>query len=100
MTQISILGCGWLGFPLAKTFLEKGFKVKGSTTSEDKLSVLKNEGIAAFKIALSEDKIDGNIADFLNVSEILIIDIPPKLRKQESESFVDKISFHLSKNHP
>ena len=91
MTQISILGCGWLGFPLAKTFLEKGFKVKGSTTSEDKLSVLKNEGIAAFKIALSEDKIDGNIADFLNVSEILIIDIPPKLRKQESESFVDKI---------
>lgn len=91
MTQISILGCGWLGFPLAQTLLEKGFVVKGSTTSDDKLSFLKNAGISAFKISLSEDKIEGNIADFLKASEILIIDIPPKLRKAESESFVAKI---------
>jgi 3-hydroxyisobutyrate dehydrogenase-like beta-hydroxyacid dehydrogenase len=32
MTKISILGCGWLGFPLAKALLKDGFTVKGSTT--------------------------------------------------------------------
>ena len=28
MKQISILGCGWLGSPLAKSLLEKGFSVE------------------------------------------------------------------------
>lgn len=91
MKQISILGCGWLGFPLAKNLLANKFQVKGSTTSEEKLSVLKTAGIEPFLISLSEDKIDGNVNDFLNASEILIIDIPPKLRKAASESFVGKI---------
>ena len=91
MIQISILGCGWLGFPLAKTLIENKYKVKGSTTSDEKLAVLKNAGIIPFKIALASDKIDGNMKDFLNKSDILIIDIPPKLRKAENESFVDKI---------
>jgi 3-hydroxyisobutyrate dehydrogenase-like beta-hydroxyacid dehydrogenase len=53
MTQISILGCGWLGLPLAKALLENGFAVKGSTTSQEKLSVLENSGIQPFLIALS-----------------------------------------------
>ena len=35
--KISILGCGWLGLPLAKSLLAKGYKIKGSTTSESKL---------------------------------------------------------------
>jgi 3-hydroxyisobutyrate dehydrogenase-like beta-hydroxyacid dehydrogenase len=28
MKKISILGCGWLGFPLAKALLKEGFAVK------------------------------------------------------------------------
>ena len=91
MKQISILGCGWLGLPLAQSLIANGFEVKGSTTSEDKLSVLKTAGMEPFKIALSEDKIGGDLEEFLNTSEILIIDIPPKLRKADSESFVEKI---------
>ena len=91
MIQISILGCGWLGFPLAKTLIENKYKVKGSTTSDDKLAVLKNAGIIPFKIALASDKIDGNMKDFLNKSDILIIDIPPKYGKAKKEPFVKKI---------
>jgi 3-hydroxyisobutyrate dehydrogenase-like beta-hydroxyacid dehydrogenase len=45
MTKISILGCGWLGLPLAKAIVENGFSVKGSTTSTDKLTALENAGI-------------------------------------------------------
>lgn len=91
MNKISILGCGWLGFPLAQKLIENGFSVKGSTTSENKISTLENSGIEPFLISLEAEKIQGNINDFLENSEILIIDIPPKLRGLEKESFVEKI---------
>lgn len=79
--NIAILGCGWLGFPLAKKLLSDGYSVKGTTTSEEKISVLRTNGIKPYQIALSEDGIQGAIEDFLEHSEILIIDIPPGLRK-------------------
>jgi nucleoside-diphosphate-sugar epimerase len=91
MKQISILGCGWLGMPLAKSLLEKGFSVKGSTTSLEKISALESNGIQPFQIELSETEIKGEIDSFLKNSEILIIDIPPKLRSISSENFVKKI---------
>ncbi len=91
MKQISILGCGWLGLPLAKSLIEKGFSVNGSTTSVEKIAVLENVGISAFQISLFEDKIEGNLDLFLSNSNVLIIDIPPKLRGNSSENFVAKI---------
>jgi nucleoside-diphosphate-sugar epimerase len=91
MTQISILGCGWLGLPLAKALLDNGFSVKGSTTSVEKLSVLENLEIQAFQIQLSETKIQGEVDSFLENSKILIIDVPPKLRGSSTENFVSKI---------
>jgi nucleoside-diphosphate-sugar epimerase len=98
MEQISILGCGWLGLPLAKTLLDNDFAVKGSTTSNEKLSVLENLGIQPYLVVLSEDKTEGNLNGFLENSKILIIDIPPKLRGSGTDpstalrkTFVEKI---------
>lgn len=95
MTKISILGCGWLGFPLAKKLIEKGNSIKGSTTSENKLSILENAGINPFLVTLESESISENINSFLAESEILIIDIPPKLRAEnpssEKKVFVEKI---------
>lgn len=102
MTKISILGCGWLGLPLAKALIAKGNSVNGSTTSEDKLPILKDSGINPFLVILSEVEgnfesggISENINSFLAESEILIIDIPPKLRtvdpSSEKKVFVEKI---------
>jgi len=96
MTQISILGCGWLGLPLAKSLIEKGFWVNGSTTSLEKIAVLKNEGITAFQIEVTENEIIGNLENFLKNSAILILDIPPKLRGNQPENFVKKIKNILS----
>lgn len=93
--KISILGCGWLGLPLAKSLLSKGYEVKGSTTSESKLEVLKNAGISPFQIQLEENKIIGKMVEFLKETDVLIIDIPPGLRRETSTSlemtFVNKI---------
>ena len=93
--KISILGCGWLGFPLAQKLIETGYEVKGSTTSESKLEVLQSHKIEPFLIRLEENQIIGTISEFLNDSEILIIDIPPGLRKitevTSEKTFVNKI---------
>lgn len=93
--KISILGCGWLGLPLAKSLLLKGYEVKGSTTSESKLDVLKNAGILPFQIQLEAHQIIGTIEDFLKETDVLIIDIPPGLRREKSSleemTFVNKI---------
>jgi nucleoside-diphosphate-sugar epimerase len=93
--KVSILGCGWLGFPLAKKLIEIGFEVKGSTTSENKLAVLKSNKIAPYLLELTEHKISECISDFLYDSDILIIDIPPGLRKitevTSEKTFVNKI---------
>ena len=91
MKKISILGCGWLGLPLAKSLLKKGFSVKGSTTSTEKIAVLEAAGIEPFLLEVSETEIIGAITPFLESSEILIIDIPPKLRGNSTENFVAKI---------
>jgi nucleoside-diphosphate-sugar epimerase len=100
MTKISILGCGWLGFPLAKALITKGFSVNGSTTSVEKLPILENSGISPFLIALDSKSVSGKLEAFLNESSILIIDIPPKLRASNSNlstalerTFVNKIAF-------
>ena len=105
MTKISILGCGWLGLPLAKALLDKGFQVNGSTTTVAKLSILKDQGINPFllDIPLSIDQenlesthFSDSIVSFLKGSETLIIDIPPKLRGDSAsaieKTFVKKIA--------
>lgn len=93
--KVSILGCGWLGFPLAKKLIEIGFEVKGSTTTENKLAVLKSNKIAPYLLEVSEHKISECISDFLYNADILIIDIPPGLRKiieaTSEKTFVAKI---------
>ncbi|HEU4788452.1 MAG TPA: NAD-dependent epimerase/dehydratase family protein, partial [Flavobacterium sp.] len=101
MKQISILGCGWLGLPLAKALITNEFSVKGTTTSESKLSTLKSSGIDPFLVALDSKSITGAIEEFLDESETLIIDIPPQLRRENSDSsnekvFVEKIKILIS----
>lgn len=91
MTQISILGCGWLGLPLAKKLIQSGYLVKGSTTSIGKLSLLESWNILPYEIAVFEQEIIGPIAAFLDKSEVLIIDIPPKMRGVGAEDFISKM---------
>ncbi|TFF33248.1 SDR family oxidoreductase [Mucilaginibacter psychrotolerans] len=85
---ISILGCGWYGLALAKALVADGIKVKGSTTSAEKLTILANEGITPFLVDLS----DGSPlnADFFE-ADILLIAIPPKARSGAGSEYVPKL---------
>ena len=89
------MGCGWLGLPLAKSLIEDGYLVRGTTTSEYKLGKLQKEGIIPFLISLTEEKLAGNISGFLANVEALIINIPPKLRGSNKENYVKKMQLLL-----
>lgn len=78
MTKISVLGCGWLGFPLAQHLLKKGYTVLGSTTSESKLPQLKKAGIIPFQVSFPDTTKE--LKKLLNV-DILVINIPPGTKK-------------------
>lgn len=89
--NISILGCGWLGLPLAKKLVEEGHAVKGSTTSREKMSQFSSEGIIPYLINLHSEGIQGDVTAFLSDADVLIIDIPPGLRGDSDANFIGKI---------
>ena len=55
--KIGIIGCGWLGLPLAKLFLKNDFLVKGSTTSKEKIKNLKSHNIEPHLIEITDTEI-------------------------------------------
>ncbi len=94
--RIGILGCGWLGTPLAKSLLEKSYEVRGTTTRDEKRYSLEEQGIKAYRLYVSETGVEGPAASFLKGLDCLVVDFPPGLRKQPDRDFVSKIR-HLEK---
>ncbi|BDD06136.1 SDR family NAD(P)-dependent oxidoreductase [Aureibacter tunicatorum] len=90
MKHISILGCGWLGLPFAERLTQKGYKVKGSTTSEEKLPIIEQKGIQPFLINLKNELSQPLMNDFLS-SDILLINIPPSRSQEGGKSYMDQL---------
>lgn len=86
---VSIIGCGWLGLPLAKFFISKGYHVKGSTTTYSKLNQLEEDGIEPFLIQLNPDISGINFKKFF-LTDLLIINIPPG-RNLKSADYILKM---------
>ncbi|WP_435624338.1 SDR family oxidoreductase [Flagellimonas sp.] len=95
--SIGVLGCGWLGTPLAQKLVDLGFKVYGTTTSLSKMELLRDSGIEPYQIALHANSIQGEIEEFLKKINVLIINVPPRLRKSKTESYVEKMNLLHSK---
>lgn len=86
--KISILGGGWLGFPLGLRLIKKGFPINLSSSSSEKVEKWNSEGISGFLLAVSSEGIQGDISGFLQETEVLIIAIPPGLRRNPQADFV------------
>ncbi|NIT56269.1 MAG: SDR family NAD(P)-dependent oxidoreductase, partial [Aliifodinibius sp.] len=74
--KISILGCGWLGLPLGERLRDAGHRIKGSTTSKEKIQLLKGKEIQPFLLELTPDLYCENCNDFW-ASDVLVLNIPP-----------------------
>ncbi len=88
---ITILGCGWLGMPLAESLIAAGYPVKGSTTSEEKLEPMRERGIEPYLIRLDPEINGEDITDFLH-SDTLIVNIPPLRRDDILEYHIEQFS--------
>ena len=86
MQNISLLGCGKLGFPLALDLLNEGYNIKGSTTTSSKIDKLKQSGITPYLINI-EEFIE---LDFFN-SDILVLTLPYKKSFSDSNSYKAQI---------
>ncbi len=75
--RISILGCGWLGFPLALRLTREGYPVKGSTTRVEERNRLLHYGIPLTLLTVEENGIEGEASDFFK-TDCLIITLPFK----------------------
>ena len=98
MKNIKIIGCGWLGFPLASHFVSKGYQVDGTSTSEGKLEKLRTAGINPYLVQLPEE----SDLSFLQDEGIVIINIPPQTRSKGPDHHLKSIqalASHLQNNH-
>ena len=94
---VSILGCGWLGFPLAERLIEMGYTVKGSTTSPDKVPDLQRAGIRPFCLK-AQPQVSGNGIQSFFESDILFLNIPfrrnladPDFYRQQVQSVAELV---------
>ncbi len=89
------MGCGWLGFPLARKLVMEAYKVRGTTTTAGKLKKLQNAGIRPYHLILREDGIEGELENFLDGLEYLVVNIPPGLRSDPESNYVARMR-HVS----
>ncbi len=74
MKKIGIIGCGWLGFRLAKYFALTN-KIFSTTTSDDKVKMLSEQGFKTFKIDFDADEFLKPNGIWKNL-DVVIITIP------------------------
>ncbi|MGG8497117.1 SDR family oxidoreductase [Tenacibaculum sp. TC6] len=90
--QISIVGSGWLGLPLAEFLKSKGYLIKNSTTSENKIPLLTDKGLTPYIFSLGNSNDTSVIDEFIEGSEIVIIVLPPKRNASDIEqAYLEKI---------
>lgn len=80
-TTVALLGCGWLGLPLAKELLAQGHRVLGSTTTPEQVPVLAAAGIEPRLLQLGPDFTPADeqaLATWLTQADVLVLNIPPR----------------------
>lgn len=92
--QISIIGLGWLGFPLAQELLRQGHTVCGTTTTPNKLPALQAAGINAHLLRLTPRPEPPAPRPWLD-AEALIVCIPPKASQFGAAFYPQQIA-HLA----
>jgi len=80
--KISIIGCGWLGFPLAQRLTKSGYTVKATVSHSEKLQLLIDNNVKPYLFNINTINPDKHL-DFLD-AEILVFTIPPSKIKIEN----------------
>lgn len=91
MKNISILGLGWLGLPLALQLQKSGYSISGTTSELEKLKTLSKYSFHTCRIKIESDKIIGDWESFIHDTDTLIINFPPKRIKNIEDIYPQQI---------
>lgn len=89
--KVAVVGLGWLGLPLAKSFSEKGYDVIGSTTRAEKLMRLLKSNLSVRIIKITKNNLSGNWDKFIENADLLIINLPPGKNDTSRGDYPDQI---------
>ena len=89
--RIGILGCGWLGLGLSRSFIVEGHVVHGSRQSSKGADFLKENKISSFIIQINENEVIGDLSDFLFKVNCLFLTLPPGIQNNPKRNFVSVI---------
>ncbi|QDA61763.1 SDR family oxidoreductase [Hymenobacter jejuensis] len=81
LPTIAVLGCGWLGLPLAKALVAAGHVVTGSTTRPSHLLKLRDAGITPYLLRLGPEFTqtdDDTLRAMLIGADVLVLNVPPR----------------------
>lgn len=91
--SVSVIGCGFLGFPLARRLVSDGRPVRGSTTSAEKMPLLGIAGVCAHHYELGVEA-DGN--EKLFSADVVVVNIPPGRSDPQRQNFYAEWMEHLA----
>jgi nucleoside-diphosphate-sugar epimerase len=87
-STITIVGCGWLGFPLGISLLKEEFSVYGSGQSQEKVDSIASSGMHGF---LYSEFNTTSIPSDARKSDFLIINFPPSKSSDYAQQVYDLI---------
>ncbi|WP_460892961.1 SDR family oxidoreductase [Rufibacter soli] len=89
---ISVMGCGWLGLPLAEKLVNMGYQVKGSTTTTpSKIAVLQEKGIQPFLLSFPENMLQTDLQEFLT-ADVLVFNLPPSKSSSGANTYEELLT--------
>lgn len=77
--SVSIVGCGWYGWPLAQRLQNLGWQVKGSKSTQAGVDALRASGVEGYLLRLDPGPVS-EVDEALFTADTLIVNIPPSRR--------------------
>lgn len=84
--RVSVLGAGWLGWPLARHLKKAGFVLKTSTTTPEKLTLLQAESLNPCLLSVDEGQVHASDPTFFD-TDLIILNVPPSRRRPDVETW-------------
>lgn len=88
--RILILGCGWVGYPLALTCKNEGYSLNVSTTQTKKLAILRAAQLNPFLLSLPCNE-TSDLLNHMAQADIIVITLPFKRKKGFEKIYIKQI---------
>jgi len=94
--KIAIVGCGWLGLPLAHSLQKSGHSIVGTRRSEAGCSELRSLGFTGVQFELGATLTEDKFAAIFSC-DLLVLNIPVGRKTSSSEEFIANMHALLKK---